>query len=142
MNEKPLPYSLLSSITFWYIALTTAYISAFLLLNMLGMPHWLGTAFGAALGLLGFFVPVGVLSSLYIFSHTLSDPYLIAKVAPLIFAVLIGEETLMQYLRISQKQRIAIIFGTLFFLTLAIDLIIYGRWASLDIFTAADFQLL
>lgn len=79
--------------------------------------------------LIGFFVPIGIANASMSFEENLW-----LTTFPLVLLVVFGGEYLLRKVQLNIYLKLLLISLILFFLTIAVDLIIYGKWGSLLFF--------
>ena len=125
MGQATRLYKFLMSLPFWWILLTTIYV----VLTFLDGGYFAG--------LLGLFVPIGVSNfffSFRTFSGRGSHAWIV--VFPLILVTIFCGEWFLRKWRLSPVTKILLILGILFILTVAVDFVIWGSWASLQFLKA------
>lgn len=124
MEQTP-KQKILLSLPFWWIALTVLYIG----MGFLRVPF-------ALTGLVGLFVPIGVLSLYYLLS-SFSDASFYALILVLIVPFY-GEYLLRKFDIVGQK-KIVLMLCALLLLTLGVDFLLYHTWQSLGLWFANGF---
>ncbi len=121
MQENSIKQYLNTLPVFWAV-LTAVYTSlTFPLID--GKMEWLGSIYG----IIGLFVPIGLFNFLLSFDE---NKWFITF--PLVLLGVFGGEYILRRMSISVFQKACLALALLFILTIAVDLIIYGEWMSLQ----------
>jgi hypothetical protein len=130
--KKLFPYPWYESFWFSWLAFTAIYLSL-VFAGGLADPQQ-GSILGYITGFFGLFSPIGVFS--FLFS-------VVTKGMPLcIVAVfLLGVDAFAARFAFGPKKKIFFNVGVLMFLTLLVDLAIYGSWLSLAIFLGGGMKI-
>jgi hypothetical protein len=122
MKEKSRWRRLSVSLPFWWIVLTAVYLP--FSFSFIGGGMVLSLA-----GLVGLFVPMGIWN----FSASRENGVQFITF-PLVLLVVFGGGWILDRQSFSRAAKLFLIAGILLALTLAVDLIIWGKWASLSFF--------